>query len=337
VFKQPFNYILAAMDIANYVGLFLIKNEYCFLPGIGSLHIEKQPAVYNKETQQMSSPRYEVFYRQDGGSIDDSFANFIATNERISIAHAANHLKDFCAQAKADLRDGKAVTIPGIGALKSINNRIQFEKDAALQIEGKAIPYFRNSEAVNAKKEEAISNIIERTSFREPKANEEIEYKAPSVNWGKIVLLILIAAVLIGGGIYLFISFNKNNTAQQAPVADTTSQRTAPEQLAAEADTAATQTTASDSSATAPATVTAAPAGTIQYKVALNSYPTRKGAEARIAKLKSFGHPEVELLAKDSGTFYVVIPMTSAVNDTTRIVDSLRRLYNPKGSLPIIR
>src|ERR1700748_3558921 len=120
------------MDIANYVGLFLLKNEYCFLPGIGSLQIEKKPAVYNKETQQMSSPQYEVYYRQDGGSIDDSFANFIATNERISIAHAANHLKDFCAQAKADLREGKSVIILGIGSLKSDNNNIRFEKDAAL-------------------------------------------------------------------------------------------------------------------------------------------------------------------------------------------------------------
>jgi len=321
------------MDIANYVGLFLLKNEYCFLPGIGSLQIEKKPAVYNKETQQMSSPQYEVYYRQDGGSIDDSFANFIANNERISIAHAANHLKDFCARSKADLREGKSVIIPGIGTLKQNNSHITFEKDAALQIEGRAIPYFRNSDSVTAKKEEAISNIIERTNFREPKANEEIEYKAPSVNWGKILILGGIVVVLIAAAVFIFMSLNKGKKAEPAPTADTVQQAATPPPATVTApDT--TQPVKDTTTMSAPA---ANASGTIQYKVALNSYPTRKGAEGRVAKLKSFGHNEVELLAKDSSTFYVVIPVTSSISDTTRVVDSLRKLYNPKGTLPIIR
>jgi hypothetical protein len=296
------------------------------------MQIEKRPAVYNKETQQMSAPKYDVHYRQDIGSIDDSFANFIATNERISIAHAANHLKDFCANAKIDLREGKAVIIPGIGSLKSTNGQIQFEKDAALQIEGKAIPYFRNSDTVNAKKEEAISNIIERTTIREPKANEEIEYKAPSVNWGKISILIGIAVVLIAAGIYFFMNMNKNNTAEPAaPKTDTVHKATPAVVTPPIHDTA---TPAKDT------TTVSAPAnanGTIQYKVAINSYPTRKGAEGRIAKLKSFGHAEVELVANDSNMFFVAIPVTSLAADTAKVVDSLKRLYNPKGTLPIIR
>lgn len=325
------------MDIANYVGLFLLKNEYCFLPGIGSLYIEKRPAVYNKETEKMAAPKYEVLYRQDGGSIDDSFANFIATNERISIAHASNHLKDFCAAAKVDLKEGKSVAIPGIGSLKIINNQIQFEKDAGLQIEGKAIPYFRNSDTVNAKKEEAISNIIERTSFREPKANEEIEYKAPSVNWGKISALIAIAVVLIGGGIYLFMNLNKNNAAPAAaPAIDTVSNEAEINPPVTEPVADTNQRVTRDTNTVA-ATQAVSANGTIQYKVALNSYPTRKGAEGRVAKLKSFGHPEVELLAKDSSTYYVIIRITSPAADTTRILDSLRRLYNPKGTLPILK
>lgn len=323
------------MDIANYVGLFLLKNEYCFLPGIGSLQIEKKPAVYNKETQQMSSPQYEVYYRQDGGSIDDSFANFIATNERISIAHAANHLKDFCAQAKADLREGKSVIIPGIGSLKSDNNNIRFDKDAALQIEGRAIPYFRNSDSVTAKKEEAISNIIERTSFREPKANEEIEYKAPSVNWGKIFILLGIAIVIIAVAIFIFMSLNKHKKEEAAPSTDSVQQAVTPPPAATPAPD--TSVKPQKDTAAVAATPAANATGTIQYKVALNSYPTRKGAEGRVAKLKSFGHNEVELLAKDSNTYYVVIPVSSLASDTTKVVDSLRKLYNPKGTLPIIR
>lgn len=322
------------MDIANYVGLFLLKNEYCFLPGIGSLMVQKRPAVYNKETKEMSAPAYDIIYRLEGGSIDDSFANFIATNERISIAHAANHLKDWCASAKADLREGKSVAIPGVGSLQPHNNAIQFVKDPSLQITGKAIPYFKNSDAVTAKKEEAISNIIERTNIREPKANEAIEYKAPSVNWGKIGVLIGIFVILVAGGIYVFMTFNKNNHNEEVPVADTPVQEAVPPAVSTP------DTTVQNIPADTTPAMAAAPAnadGTIQYKVALNSYPTRDGAEKRVAKLKSYGHPEVELLAKDSNSYFVVIPVSSLASDTTRVVDSLRRLYNPKGTLPIIR
>lgn len=317
------------MDIANYVGLFLLKNEYCFLPGIGSLMVQKRPAVYNKETKEMSAPVYEIVYRQEGGSIDDSFANFIANNERISIAHAANHLKDFCAAAKAELKEGKSIIIPGVGSLQSVNNNIQFTKDAGLQIEGRAIPYFRNSDAVTAKKEEAISNIIERTNIREPKANEQIEYKAPSVNWGKIGVLGGILAVLVAGGIYLFMTLDKNKT-ENVPVVDTVEQEVAPPVVVTPDTTAPAVDT---SASVAPANAD----GTIQYKVALNSYPTRQGAEGRANKLKSYGHPEVEVFAKDSNSYFVVIPVTSPASDTTRVVDSLKKLYNPKGTLPIIR
>jgi nucleoid DNA-binding protein len=318
------------MDIANYVGLFLLKNEYCFLPGIGSLMVQKRPAVYNKETKEMLAPAYDIVYRQEGGSIDDSFANFIANNERISIAHAANHLKDFCAAAKADLKEGKSVIIPGIGSLQLNNGGIQFVKDPSLHIEGRAIPYFRNSDAVTAKKEEALSNIIERTNIREPKANEQIEYKAPSVNWGKIGAMAGILVILIAAGVYLFMTLNKNK-AEEAPVSDTVPQEAVPPAVIVPDTTAPAADT---SVSVAPATNAD---GTIQYKVALNSYPTRQGAEGRANKLKSYGHPEVEVFAKDSGSYFVVIPVTSLVSDTTKVVDSLRRLYNPKGTLPIIR
>lgn len=325
------------MDIANYVGLFLLKNEYCFLPGIGSLQIEKRPAVYDKETKQMSAPSYDVFFRPEGGSIDDSFANFIANNERISIAHAANHLKDFCARAKVELKEGKSIPIPAIGSFESVNNVIRFVKLDSLQIVGKSIPYFKNSDSVTAKKEEALSNIIERTNIREPKANEEIEYKAPSVNWGKIIALAAIVVVVVAGGIFLFMSLNKDkqDAAAETPVVDTVAQ--APPVAAAPVDSvpASVDTAKVDSNSTAAPAVGAD--GMMQYKVVLNAYPTRERAASRVAKLKSYGLAAAELIAKDSTNYYVALPVSSAASDTAKVVDSLRKLYNPSGTLQIIR
>jgi nucleoid DNA-binding protein/flagellar basal body-associated protein FliL len=318
------------MDIAKYVGLFLLKNEYCFLPGIGSLQIEKIPAVYDKETQKMNAPAYEVKYRQVGGSIDDSFANFIANNERISIAHAANHLKDFCAHSKTDMREGKEVEIPGIGKFTGgPNDSIHFVTDPHLHIEGKAIPFFKNSTAVNLKKEEAISNIIERTNIREPKADEEIEYQAPSVNWGKVFIFIAIIAVLIGGGILLYWYVNK----------DKGEQKSAPEQTE---QTITEPVPQSAAVASVPDTTTQPPAqtvsndGSLTYKVALHQYATREKAESRVAKLKSYGNT-VELYAKDSSNYYVVMSVTSPVADTSHVVDSLRKQFNPGGKVEVVR
>lgn len=317
------------MDIAKYVGLFLLKNEYCFLPGIGSLQVEKTPSVYDKETQKMTAPAYEVKYRQAGGSIDDSFANFIANNERISIAHAANHLKDFCARVRIDLREGREVEIPGIGKFSGgANEAIHFATDPHLQIEGKAIPFFRNSPAVTQKKEEALSNIIERTTIREPKADEEIEYKAPSVNWGKIITLIVILLVLVGGGIFVFWYMNKDKVPAVQPVPT--------EQQAAETAAPATEEPVADNApAAAPAPAVANADGTVTYKVAIQQYNTRDKAESRVAKLRSYGNSTVELYAKDSADYYVVVAVTSAA-DTARIVDSLKRQFNPGGNVRIV-
>lgn len=312
------------MDIAKYVGLFLLKNEYCFLPGIGSLQIEKTPSVYDKDAQKMTAPAYEVKYRQAGGSIDDSFANFIANNERISIAHAANHLKDFCARTRIDLREGREVAIPGIGKFTGgANEAIHFATDPHLQIEGKAIPFFRNSTAVDQKREEAISNIIERTTIREPKADEEIEYKAPSVNWGKIFTLIVILLVVVGGIAFGVWYMNKEKTNMPAE----------PETIQ-ETDTATTRVEqpVQDAATTAPDV----PAEGSTYKVAIQQYTTKEKAEARVAKLRSYGNSTVEMFAKDSATYYVIMSVP-ATGDTTKVIDSLKRQFNPGGKVTIIR
>ena len=323
------------MDIAKYVGLFLIKNEYCFLPGIGSLQVIKKKSVYNKESEQVSGPAYDVVFDQRYGSIDDSFANFIANNERISIAHAANHLKDFCAEAKQELKDGKEVIVPAIGKfISAANGTIQFIADPNLNIQGRTIPYFKNNTVTESKREEPITQIIENTSFREPKGDEEIVLKAPQVNWGKIVMLIGIVLVILAAGIFLFWYMN-NNKDDKAPAATppaTEEQTTTPPV----ADTPAAQPAPAQQQPAAAAPAVNAD-GTISYTVALHQYPTRERAESRVAKLKSYGNSSVALVAKDSSNYYVTISVASLPADTTRTVDSLKKLFNPSGKVEILK
>lgn len=326
------------MDIAKYVGLFLVKNEYCFLPGIGSLQVEKKPAEYSKETQTMNAPAYEVRFRAVGGSIDDSFANFIANNERISIAHASNHLKDFCARAKAELKEGREVVIPAIGKfVAAANGVIQFVTDPHLHIEGRSIPFFKNSTVVEQKKEEAISNIIERTNIREPKADEEIEYKAPSVNWGKIILLAAILIIILGGIASLLWYLNRSPGGQPAATVDTAGIEESvvePTVVPAVDSAAATQPVQLDAAASG---LQQNADGTVSYKVLLQEYTTEEKATGRVNKLISYGNAGVSMMAQDSARYLVVMSITSAPVDTGRVVDSLRRVFNPAGRVTIVR
>lgn len=321
------------MDIAKYVGLFLIKNEYCFLPGIGSLQVIKKKAAYNKESEQLSGPTYDVVFDQRYGSIDDSFANFIANNERISIAHAANHLKDFCAESKLELKEGKEVIIPAIGKFTGgANATIQFTAEPNLNIQGRSIPYFKNNTSTEAKREEPITQIIENTSFREPKGDEEIVLKAPQVNWGKIIMLAVLVLIVVAGGIFLVWYMNNSKGDKAETPAATETQAVQPATATTPAEVPAQEPAA----ATTPATAANAD-GTITYNVALHQYPTRERAESRVAKLKSYGNSSVNMIAKDSSTFYVAISVSSNPTDTTKVVDSLKKLFNPGGKVEILK
>lgn len=311
------------MDIAKYVGLFLLKSEYCFLPGIGGLQVIKKPASFNRDTHEMSAPSYALVYDQRIGAIDDSFANYIATNERISIVHAANYLKDFCARAKQDIKEGRVVEIPAIGKFSAgPDDSIQFTQDPHLHIEGKAIPYFKNSPVVEQKREEPLTHIIERTNIKEPKADEEIEYKAPTVNWGKILLLSFIALVVIAGAIFLFQYLgNKENDNTDEPIATQTVTELPESNTAIDAST----TTAAEPIATSNT-----------YTVAIGAYNTQAKAANRAAKLQSYGNAVTWRAGADSTTYYVAIDITGSLTDSVRVIDSLKTLFNPGGQVHVI-
>lgn len=316
------------MDIAKYTGLFLIKNEYCYLPGIGSLQIVKKAARYDSEAQKMGPPEYTVTYRAGFGSIDDSFANFIANNERISIAHAANYLKDFCAQMKQQLHEGETVVIPAIGTFSmNTNQEIEFATDPHLNVRGKTIPVFQISSEVQQKKEDALTKIIENTNIREPKADEEIVIKPPTVNWGKITVLAIVVLAVVAAGIYFITNISKKK-AEPANTEETIAPETSKEMNEVENNSADTTTTMpSESAATAPSNG--------YFMVAINQYKTAADAESRVKRLNTYGN-NTEVWTKDSSVFYVVIKV-STDHDQQRAVDSLKRFFNPNGKVEVVK
>ncbi len=315
------------MDIAKYIGLFLLKNDYCYLPGIGNLEIKRKPASYDPTSRQLNAPEYELLYTQTIGSIDDRFANFIANNERISIAHAANAIREFTAQSKHMIQNGHDLPIPGIGKFTGSSSGIRFIPDANLHIEGKSIPFFKTSTRVEEQKEQPISEIYQNTSFREPKADEEIVLKPAQVNWGKIALLSFLGLIIISGVLLIFWYYNNNPNKIYTP--ENADEPTMVEAPVNTGDTSSVSAAGTDSS-----DVSGIGAGATGAKVIVNEYTDAARADKRLKQLQSYGH-QVELVQRDSG-YYIVLPLGGTINNEAAYLDSLKRIFNPGGNVRIL-
>lgn len=309
------------MDIAKYIGLFLLKNNFCYIHGLGNLELKKRPASY--DGQALQAAQYEVALTPTG-SIDDNLANFIATNEQVSISKASNSLKDFSVASRAQLQEGKDVIIPGIGKFVSVNGKISFVTDPHLQYTPPSIPALKTVKRVD--EEPQFKNRVE--------TNAADHNSGTSVNWGKIALWVVILGALataVAFGINYMNKYNANTGT--TPVADTTVAK--PQSNAPVMDTVAKHAvdTTHPQATAAPA---ADPNAPIEYKVILKDYNTLAAAEKRVKQLTGFGN-KVEVVTKDSASYFVVMPMKTPAADTTRVIDSLHRNFNPKGTVSIYR
>ncbi len=280
------------------------------------MELVKRPATHDGKALQ--PPSYEVQVTP-GGSIDDNLANFIATNEQISISKAANTLREYSIQARKDMAEGKEVPIPHIGHFIEGGGRVKFVTDANFRYTPAGIPTIKNSKQLD----EQNSRLQQKPSYPEP-------HKADSVNWS-MVILVVVLLIILGGGGYGIYYYMKSMKATPAPVAvvpkDTVVQ--APATVATPDTTKLVKdTTAAVAQAT---TVSATSGDTVKhtYKMIIGDYPELEKAEKRVRNLKMNGN-RTDILPKDSGGYYVFTNIKCLVTDTTHVKDSLRILFGYK-------
>jgi len=301
------------MDIAKYIGLFLLKNHFCYVHGLGNMELIKRPAIHDGKALQ--APSYEVIVTQ-GGSIDDNLANFIATNEQISISKAANTLRDYSIQTKKDLAAGKEVPIADIGKLIETNGKIKFVTDEKFQFTPAGIPTIKNSKQL----EEQNAKPVHKPSYPVP-------HKADSINWSMVILVIILLIIIGGGGYGIWYYTNQNKSINQ-PVAPS-AKDTIIQAPVALIPPDSTQLPKDTTALAAPPL----PADTLQvntYRMIIGDYPTRERAEKRVRNLKINGN-NVDMIQKDSLNFLVVTTVNCRVADTTHVIDSLERLFGYKS------
>jgi nucleoid DNA-binding protein len=268
------------------------------------MELKKIPATHDGSSLQAPSYIVEV---TPGGSIDDNLANFIATNEQISISKAANTLREFSIQARKDLAEGKDVAIPNIGIFTEQKGKVSFVTYDNFKHTPASIPTIKNSKQLD----EQNIKLSHKPAYPAPA-------KADSVNWSMVILVVVLILILGGGGYFIYYYTTQNNTEVVAsePVIDTV--------VAAlpmpEPDTMAVQIDTVVSTPVMDSTIN------YDFKMVIGNYKTRDRADKRSNSLTLNGN-KVEVIMKDSASYLVLLPISCRTVDTTHVKDSLRRMF----------
>lgn len=205
------------MDVAKYIGLFLLKNEQCYVHGLGTLQLSRKAATY--DGQSLQPPSHEIVM-VPGGNVDESLANYIATNEQISITKASNALKDFSAETKNSLDAGNMVALPHLGKFASADGRISFITDPHLQYKAPPLKAQRGV-AMQQNERPPIphqpyipatpvgSPMAEQMQAQSPVSPHMQQYMHPQeeperLNWARIIFVLLLLIVMAGGAYYAY-------------------------------------------------------------------------------------------------------------------------------------
>jgi nucleoid DNA-binding protein len=325
------------MDIGKYIGKFLIKNKYCSLSGLGVFELKKIPAYEQKG--EISNPAHQVTFTPVG-SIDDTFASFIASFENVSISNAANNIKEYCRNAKEEIENNGKFAIENLGNLTSSNGKLVFHQNADLDLGLGSIPVtLIEIKPINPETQEKIKE-----NFSYPPANTTY-LRSKQINWIKILVTVL-GVVVLGVAAYFGYNYYKNNLS-------TNNETNGTETTAVQIDTIATSTvdtTAILASDTLQHDTTSAPTPTTndsivasvkpvaigkEYKVSIFTYKEEASAIAKVNKLNRYGNKSS--VVNLNGQFMVALTASNLQNDTTKLVDSLRLFFNPKGQVHIIK
>ena len=315
------------MDINKYIIQFLIKNKYCSLPGLGSFDLKKVSAAIKKENGEIVPSKFEITYSMLG-CIDDTFASYMASEENVSISNSSNNIKQYCISAKEELaREGK-FTIDHLGFLTMQNNKITFVQTDELDMGKWALPL--PDIDTNLK-----SSTNKKLDFSYPAAQSAYVGKSKSINKFVIPILILLAVIIFA---FVAYKYYKNNTDISSSDMNSTNIATQNTQENV-ADTNASTPIIADSSTTKPlqteASIPNNNGNNPLYKIAVFSTSVQATADAKAKKWKNYGNlTDVQLMGDQ---FVVTMIASHPTNDTTLLIDSLRRFFNPKGNVYILK
>lgn len=276
------------MNIELLLRQFLYTHKYVSYPGIGKLQfgpgVQMPDSLEKGEAVALQDLNFSFSLHEE---MDKDFIAFVSTQTGKIKPLAAADVESYFMLSKQFINIGKSFVVDGIGSVDKLDNgTYAFTPGYFLPVsEASAAPSkplkVRESQPVMPKTEPAT--------------------KSAPVN-KKLVLVVIgaISLVLIGWAVYHFVFANKGTGEVNTPVVNKDTNTAAPK------DT-------STVNPTQPVTTT------VGFKAIVEQRFTRLAAEARAAKLRTFGH-DAKVDSAAPATFLIYVP----VKDTTISVDTLQ-------------
>lgn len=315
------------MDVAKHISLFLLKNKYCQLQGLGNLEIRRIPAT--SSGTHLSGGFQQVNWNA-AGAVDDQLPLFIALQEGISSSEASTALDAFIAAATVQLESGKAVALPGIGAFVLHQGQIRFHTDESFILPEGSIPLSYFHQASTLDNHAAETPASEKTD-EIAAAYEQYNHAgtAASTPWLRIGLwaLGILLILSVAAGILRYSVWDRELPPSQPLSVNSADIQIDSSSIASTHDSA---TVSSNDSLGATDSTLHTATSTGNFRFILNKYKRLGAAEKRVKKLISCGHP-VKVISIHDSLHYVVEELQIPASDTTRIKDSLTRWLSPGG------
>jgi hypothetical protein len=328
-------------NIAKYIGLFLSKNSYCSLPGLGTLSLLKTPAK-RVGSETVLPPEYKISFNQVG-SIDDKFPNFIAMNENISTNNASNLINLFSKTVKEEVANGRPYIIDGLGRFTGTSAKIDFVQISDLDFSDfvQSLPTLPPMPVDNTRSASTDNVVDFKNSYNATP-------KESSFSIGKVVLPIILLAIIAVGSYFGYNYLNNKNSTNKPEVdtlaMDTTTVKPDTSLVKIDSNKVDSTTQISNGADTTKnklvTTDTTKPTAPIMngpaMQIILNTYSSQALADARSKKLAANGN-SVSVVKGDSTSYHVVLNLAATNRPADVVVDSIRRFFNPSNKNGTVR
>ena len=306
------------MKLSVLFAKYLYQNQQLSLPGIGVFTIDSSVAVPDlSEKIYPDFVQHIKFQQKPVLKADDAFIEFIRTQTGKIRPLAESDLDSFLSDGKILLNIGKPFFLEGIGSLlKTKEGKYQFTPGLPLV------------DKLDLSNPERITDVTESRTH-----GTNYSEGGPSMDLRKIIIVLAVivglVAVIWGG----YLVYNKNS----APVVSQSSEVPQPLSdssiLLQQGDsTVATDTSAASSLLPPPAPNAASQPASVRgsYRFIIETTTSKSRALRRYSQLKSYLLDIRIQTPPDSSIFKLYFEIPAANADTTRIKDSLKRMYNTK-------
>ncbi len=303
------------MKIQDILSQYLYKEKSLTLPGLGRFDLDPSVNVY--ELKEEGWPENTISFTQDRNApLNDELLQFLVQQTGKMKPLAMSDLESYISTGLQLLNIGKPFPIKGVGSLtKTRDNQFQFEQGS---------PALEKIDSINTDHVRDRTVVADGEEVIDFSHEERKSSKKPFIIFGSLV-----AVVLVGWGIYLYLQKMKPSEPEEtvqneqqaamdtvAPVIDT---------MSLAMDTAQPATVDTTPVVTTPAPVqTTSTAGSFQLIV--DQLKTKAAADRRVEALKIRGF-DVSVNQKDSSTYRVVLQVNRPLTDSAYVMDSLRKFY----------